>query len=216
MASDESFQFTFRFVNGQETMAVGIALPCVCIFIVVLRFWTRSIQKVNIGLDDWLIMGCLVSRSRAGFDARALVNWSFAASLRSLGWVHASLMVCTRKISCLDVPYKLWAFQLYNLRRTLARWTPLFCGSYHRAGAKGYIGNTHSSYVSWRSWLYSLNFSVQSAINSVRSAYSLNSLSSAQRSIKASHDNSKIPLKSNPYMDVESNISRTSQAKIYV
>lgn len=68
MASDGTFQFTFPFVNGQNVMAIGVALPIVCIIVVVLRFWTRRLQKTMIGLDDWLIVGGLVSRSRAEID----------------------------------------------------------------------------------------------------------------------------------------------------
>ena len=61
MAGDSSFKFSFHYVNGQDTMAIGIALPIVCILIVALRFWTRNLQKVIVGLDDWLIVGGLVS-----------------------------------------------------------------------------------------------------------------------------------------------------------
>jgi hypothetical protein len=54
-------QFTIKFVNGNDLMAIGIALPIVCALIVALRYWTRYLQKVKASTDDWLIFAGLVS-----------------------------------------------------------------------------------------------------------------------------------------------------------
>ena len=53
--------FTFHFVNARESIAVGSALPGVCLIVVALRFWTRRLQKVHIGMDDWWAVVGLVS-----------------------------------------------------------------------------------------------------------------------------------------------------------
>ena len=55
--------FTFHFVNAQESIAVGSALPAVCLIVVALRFWTRRLQKVQIGIDDWWAVAGLVSNA---------------------------------------------------------------------------------------------------------------------------------------------------------
>ena len=65
------FTFTFQFVNAQETIAVGAALPVVCAVVVALRFFTRWLQNIRVGIDDWLAVGGLVStayRSRIAHD----------------------------------------------------------------------------------------------------------------------------------------------------
>jgi hypothetical protein len=53
-------EFTFHFVDAQETIALGAALPAVCILVLGLRFFTRRLQKVQVGIDDWLAVGGLV------------------------------------------------------------------------------------------------------------------------------------------------------------
>ena len=53
--------FTFPFNNARQIISIGVALPTVCILVVVLRFLTRLLQKVRLGLDDWLSLGGLVS-----------------------------------------------------------------------------------------------------------------------------------------------------------
>jgi hypothetical protein len=41
-------------------MAIGITLPIVCVLVVALRYWTRYLQKVKVGVDDWFILAGLV------------------------------------------------------------------------------------------------------------------------------------------------------------
>ena len=61
MSSAHAVPFTFRYVKGSETIALGAAISAVCILAVALRLFTRRLQKVKIGLDDQLIVGGLVS-----------------------------------------------------------------------------------------------------------------------------------------------------------
>ncbi len=61
MSSAQADPFTFRYVNGPETIALGAAISAVCILAVALRLFTRRLQKLQIGLDDQLIVGGLVS-----------------------------------------------------------------------------------------------------------------------------------------------------------
>lgn len=55
--------FTFQYVGPGETIAIGSVLPIVCIAVVCLRFYTRKRQDISPGLDDWTILGGLVSKS---------------------------------------------------------------------------------------------------------------------------------------------------------
>ena len=50
----------YKFVNAQETIAIGVAIPVVCVSIVGLRFLARVLHKSHIGIDDWLSAGSLV------------------------------------------------------------------------------------------------------------------------------------------------------------
>ena len=52
--------FTFKYIDAEQMVSIGIAIPAVCIVIVGLRFLTRSLQSSKIGLDDWLSLGGLV------------------------------------------------------------------------------------------------------------------------------------------------------------
>ena len=52
--------FNFPLVNARETIAIGSALPAVCLVIVALRLRARKIQKVIIGVDDWMAVAGLV------------------------------------------------------------------------------------------------------------------------------------------------------------
>ena len=52
---------TFSYAYPGEVIAAGAVLPSLCIIIVALRFWTRSLQKGNYGVDDWLTLPALVS-----------------------------------------------------------------------------------------------------------------------------------------------------------
>lgn len=53
--------YTFPSVDAQESIAIGLALPAVCLVVVALRFWTRRLQKVQTGMDDWWAVAGLVS-----------------------------------------------------------------------------------------------------------------------------------------------------------
>lgn len=57
-------KYTFHFVDAQACIAIGSALPAVCLILVALRFWTRRLQKVQIGTDDWWAVAGLVSNPR--------------------------------------------------------------------------------------------------------------------------------------------------------
>lgn len=50
------FHFTFQFVNAKETVALGSTLPVVCLIVIALRFFTRRLQNVKVGSDDWLAL----------------------------------------------------------------------------------------------------------------------------------------------------------------
>ncbi|TGO31395.1 hypothetical protein BHYA_1069g00010 [Botrytis hyacinthi] len=52
--------FTFKYVNQQEVIALGVTLPIVGIFIVGLRFLTQRLRNTKRGVDDWLILSGLV------------------------------------------------------------------------------------------------------------------------------------------------------------
>ncbi|THV43836.1 hypothetical protein BGAL_0874g00020 [Botrytis galanthina] len=61
MSSDTPFYtFTFKYLNEQEVIALGVTLPIVGIFIVGLRFLTRRLQNTKRGVDDWLILSGLI------------------------------------------------------------------------------------------------------------------------------------------------------------
>ena len=49
------------FADAGQIMAAGIVLPLVGMSVVALRFWLRYNQKLSIGMDDWSILGALVS-----------------------------------------------------------------------------------------------------------------------------------------------------------
>lgn len=53
--------FTFPYNDAHQVISIGAVLPAVCILVVSLRFLTRLLQNVRIGLDDWLSLGGLVS-----------------------------------------------------------------------------------------------------------------------------------------------------------
>lgn len=48
---------TFSYANSAEVYTIGTVLPAVCIGVVALRFFTRRLQRVGIGIDDWLSLG---------------------------------------------------------------------------------------------------------------------------------------------------------------
>ena len=50
----------FALVNTGEVYAAGIVFPAICTTFAALRLYTRSQQKAQIGLDDWLILAALV------------------------------------------------------------------------------------------------------------------------------------------------------------
>ncbi|CAD6593849.1 MAG: hypothetical protein ASARMPREDX12_007700 [Alectoria sarmentosa] len=53
--------FTFKYNNAEQVLAIGTAIPAVCIFITGLRFITRALQNAKFGLDDWLSLGGLIA-----------------------------------------------------------------------------------------------------------------------------------------------------------
>ena len=59
-SSDVSSISNYKFVDGQETIGIGIAIPLICILVVALRFLTRVLQRAHIGIDDWLSAASLV------------------------------------------------------------------------------------------------------------------------------------------------------------
>lgn len=74
MADD--FTFTFQFVDAKETIALATALPAVCIVVVGLRFFTRRLQHVEIGIDDWLaVCGLVGLHSILGWMADSSEQW---------------------------------------------------------------------------------------------------------------------------------------------
>ena len=63
------FKFTFHFVNAKETIALGSALPAVCLVVIASRFLTRKLQKAKVGNDDWLALCGLVCDSPMGLSS---------------------------------------------------------------------------------------------------------------------------------------------------
>ena len=43
-----------------HVLAAGAIFIAVCTIIVTLRFYTRALQKAEIGIDDWLVLPALV------------------------------------------------------------------------------------------------------------------------------------------------------------
>ncbi|PQE22941.1 plasma membrane Pth11 protein [Rutstroemia sp. NJR-2017a BBW] len=56
-------ELAISFVGPGEVLSAGIAIPIVAIFLVALRFWLRSYQKVKLGPDDWTILIALGLRT---------------------------------------------------------------------------------------------------------------------------------------------------------
>jgi hypothetical protein len=73
MASTAGDGLTFSYVYSGNVLAIGSALPAVCILIVSLRVWTRMRQRAKIGLDDWLIIASLVSSRTSRKGEMALI-----------------------------------------------------------------------------------------------------------------------------------------------
>ncbi|KAG8526997.1 uncharacterized protein KY384_008426 [Bacidia gigantensis] len=74
MASSTKSIFTFKYVDAAETIAMGVTLPLVCMGIVASRFYTRTRQSVQPGIDDWLILGgviCLIGMGACIIDGAA-------------------------------------------------------------------------------------------------------------------------------------------------
>ncbi|CAD6576753.1 MAG: hypothetical protein ASARMPRED_007869 [Alectoria sarmentosa] len=53
--------YTFSYATPGEVWAMGVAMPAACALVVGLRFMTRNMQKARIGIDDWLILGGLIT-----------------------------------------------------------------------------------------------------------------------------------------------------------
>ncbi|KAH5466254.1 hypothetical protein HBI55_245860 [Parastagonospora nodorum] len=50
----------FDFLSPGEVLALGIAMPLVCVVVSALRIYTRRVQRQDMKLDDWLIIPCTV------------------------------------------------------------------------------------------------------------------------------------------------------------
>lgn len=61
MTSRSGDDFPFPYASTGDCYAIGIALPAVAIVITGLRLYTRRVQHASLGVDDWLIVGGLVS-----------------------------------------------------------------------------------------------------------------------------------------------------------
>lgn len=63
MSSPPPTELSVPYVVPAETYAASIILPIVGTILVVLRIYARVLQKISIGLDDWLILPALVHLS---------------------------------------------------------------------------------------------------------------------------------------------------------
>lgn len=76
MASIQWMVLPFNLVSPGDVLAAGIVLPIVCITMVCMRIRIRQLQKLSLGVDDWLaalgvlfIMGmgaCFITGERLG------------------------------------------------------------------------------------------------------------------------------------------------------
>lgn len=60
MAISEPAVLTVSYVTPGEVYAASIVLPFLGIIFVLLRFYTRCLQKKSAGIDDWLMLPALV------------------------------------------------------------------------------------------------------------------------------------------------------------
>jgi len=61
MTSRSGDGFPLPYASTGDCYAIGIALPVVGLVITGLRVYARRLQRASLGLDDWLIVGGLVS-----------------------------------------------------------------------------------------------------------------------------------------------------------
>ena len=47
-------------ISPPVMIAAGVIWPPVCAAVVALRFTTRKAQRLNLGVDDWLVLPALV------------------------------------------------------------------------------------------------------------------------------------------------------------
>jgi hypothetical protein len=55
--------FPFPYAGTADCYAIGTVLPALAIVVTGMRIHTRRLQRVGLGLDDWLITGGLVRLS---------------------------------------------------------------------------------------------------------------------------------------------------------
>lgn len=84
--ADQSI-FTFKYNDAEDMVAIGTAIPTVCILVVGLRFLTRSLQTSKIGLDDWLSLGGLVCPEDC-LKLHFQTSYLCVNRLPSLEWEH--------------------------------------------------------------------------------------------------------------------------------
>lgn len=80
--------FTFSYNDASQVLSIGTAIPAVCIVIVALRFFTRTLQHATLGLDDWLSLGGLVGPVEC-VKPRFQSSCMFGHRSLSSEWEHA-------------------------------------------------------------------------------------------------------------------------------
>lgn len=55
MASTQWMVLPFQLASPGQILAAGIVLPIVCIALAFVRIRVRQLQKLSLGIDDWLI-----------------------------------------------------------------------------------------------------------------------------------------------------------------
>ncbi|KAF2656067.1 hypothetical protein K491DRAFT_778331 [Lophiostoma macrostomum CBS 122681] len=53
-------ELPIAFINAGTIISASVALPCLGLVAVTLRFWTRISRKTGLGVDDWLILAALI------------------------------------------------------------------------------------------------------------------------------------------------------------
>lgn len=76
MAQTRTAPLSVPYVTPGETYAASILLPCLGIGFVVLRFYTRKLQKMSYSIDDWLMLPALVCLPDHP-SGSAVNNWNY-------------------------------------------------------------------------------------------------------------------------------------------
>lgn len=82
---------SFRYVYANEVIAIGAALPAVCILVVALRLVMHRLQHSDLKASDWLAVCALVSRigSRNAIYSASDSRLMTSNSSRSWEWAYA-------------------------------------------------------------------------------------------------------------------------------